>query len=386
MDPRSSHTLFSRGSTPPPSNVSVLDSLSDEGPPPPQIRPDSQEVTQHQPQPSAVHDIDALLRGLNPQPSSATSSNIPLPPDTSISSQMSATESTTDKQNALLHGLMNPSSASSTFSSQSTTEQMQNQSPPADVPTGKQLLEQLMAGCVISNTMAVIFWIISTHFYRESQSIYTHGNPYGVKGSTVDLAQSPYASSDTLSNPQWPQIAQPQPSPPSPTRKSMFDFVSPFDALTGATPQTGPAAARKKPVPPMNIQGSSSNEESSMSAEERRSRDAKRQSVENLLAEHSKGMPAISSPPKLQPMSHEAYMPNDPYAPVPPPQLDSRTKPSGPRNNDSPAGSPKARNRGAAMEVPLATPQSSQRGRDGSPTPRRRGGPKKITPPAYVLH
>ncbi|KIJ37730.1 hypothetical protein M422DRAFT_33619 [Sphaerobolus stellatus SS14] len=261
---------------------------------------------------------------------------------------------------------MHPSS--SNYSPQGPSEPtLRNPSPQGNNEmTGKQLLDQLMAG------------------QADSASVYSH-NTY--QGSTTDLAQSPYASSDTLSNPQWPSLAQPQPTPPSPTRKSMFDFVSPFDALNAAPPQSGPSASRKKPVPPIN-QGSSSNEESSSISEERRGRDAKHQSMENLLSEASKGFPPLPSPPQLTPMRQE-YMSNDPYGPAPPPPPELRPKPGGPRTNDSPHVSPKTRPRAANMDVNISssslhTPQSQggQRGRDSSPTPRRRGGPKKIVPPA----
>jgi hypothetical protein len=171
----------------------------------------------------------------------------------------------------------------------------------------------------------------------------------------------------------------------------MFDFVSPFDALAATVPPSGPTPSKKKPVPPINPpQPTSSNDESSISAEERRNRDAKRQSVETLLSEFPNPPPPLVSPPQQH---VEQYAPQDPYHPPvePRPLL---PKPSGPRT-ESPRGSPKTRQRGAVQEASagstsnLGTPQSQQptgnvrdRPRDGSPTPRsKRGqaqGPKKL--------
>ena len=201
MDPRASLSLFSRGATPPPKvNPSRSPEESQPLPPPPQHRPETQEVSHHQPQPSPVHDIDALLRGLSTNaqsPSSATQPPTQPPPqpssktqlpDTTSTNQTNLTESHTEKQNALLHNLMNPSGYSSqapqapqapqvpqapqapqapqssqasqttqatqtTQASQAQADQMQrvNPSPQGSVneSQGKQLLEQLMAGCVL---------------------------------------------------------------------------------------------------------------------------------------------------------------------------------------------------------------------------------------------
>ena len=166
MDPRASLNLFSRGATPPPPKVVVpahSPEKSPKLPPPPQHRPETQEVSHHQPQPSPVHDIDALLRGLSsnpPPPTSATqsssqssSSQTQQQSDTSSTTQTNPSESHADKQNALLHNLMNPSGYPSQAPPQAQSDQMQraNPSPQGSVndAQGKQLLEQLMAGSVL---------------------------------------------------------------------------------------------------------------------------------------------------------------------------------------------------------------------------------------------
>jgi len=420
MDPRANLNLFSRGATPP---LKVIPSRSPEEvqplPPPPQHRPETQEVSHHQPQPSPVHDIDALLRGLsnNAQPSSTaaqqpaqTSPKNQLP-DTSSTTQTTPAESHTDKQNALLHNLMNPSAYSSqapqaqqpqqtqqaqqaqqvqqTQQTQSDQMQRANPSPQGSVneSQGKQLLEQLMAGSSQAETRPAFS---SHHTYSQQPP------------TSTEIERSAYLPAVQASEPRSPQQQWTQPhqsqAPPSPPRKSIFDFVSPFDALT-AVPPSGPSPSRKKPVPPMNPnppQPSSSNDESSFSAEDRRNRDAKRQSVENLLSEYSTPTQPLSSPPQQHATSHEQYAPQDPYHPP----VETRPllpKPSGPRT-ESPRGSPKTRHRGAAQEpiapAPsnLGTPQGQSLGsvrdrpRDGSPTPRSKRGqapaPKNQGPPS----
>ncbi|KAF8527056.1 hypothetical protein JB92DRAFT_2699369 [Gautieria morchelliformis] len=398
MDPRASLSLFSRGATPPPK---VIPNRSPEEvqplPPPPQHRPETQEVSHHQPQPSPVHDIDALLRGLssNTQPPPSTtqpsvqSSSQTQHSDTSSTTQTNPTDSHTDKQNALLHNLMNPSGYSSP-PTQPQSDQMQRANPsPQGGPNdsqGKQLLEQLMAGGQPEGRPP-----FSSHIsYSQPPPTSTE-----IERTPYPLAQ---ASEPRSPQQQWTQAHQPQ-APPSPPRKSMFDFVSPFDALAASAP-SGPSPSRKKPVPPMNPippQPSSSNDESSISVEERRNRDAKRQSVENLLSEFPNPAQSISSPPQQHAVPQEQYAPQEPYHPP----LDARSllgKPSGPRT-ESPRGSPKTRHRGAAQEPTaappsnLGTPQGQQqpgnirdRPRDVSPTSRSKRGqapaPKKLAPPS----
>ena len=417
MDPRASLSLFSRGATPPP-KVAAPSHSPEEGPqlpPPPQHRPETQEVSHHQPQPSPVHDIDALLRGLSsnaPPPSSAPQPPAPQPSsqtqhsDTSATTQTNPSESHADKQNALLHNLMNPSGYSSQ-APQTQSDQMQraNPSPQGSVneAQGKQLLEQLMAGFVFQSFSTSNTDICNRSSQTDIRSPFSSHISYSQQPpSSSELDRSSYQASAQASESrspqqQWTQQHQQQPqqqqAPPSPVRKSMFDFVSPFDALASAPP-AGPSPSKKKPVPPINPpQPSSSNDESSISAEERRNRDAKRQSVENLLSEFNPTQP-LSSPPQQHTVAQDQYAPQDTHHP-PVEVRPLLPKPSGPRT-ESPRGSPKTRQRGAAQEQTVApssslgTPQSQatanvrDRPRDGSPTPRsKRGqapGPKKLAP------
>ncbi|KAF8522117.1 hypothetical protein BU17DRAFT_87217 [Hysterangium stoloniferum] len=382
QDSRTAHTVFSRGSTPPSSSLVAHNPSTEEGPllpPPPQHRAETQEVTHHQPQPSAVHDIDELLRGLSnpPRPPSANSTQVHLPETSATAPATGPPESQQDKQNALLHNLINPTAYSPQAQSQPDQMQRPNASPQSvNNESGKQLLEKLFTGQV------------------DNRQHYPIQHPYNQQqvSCSSELEHSPYTtsiqSSDALPAQQWQQMKQP--SPPSPTRKSMFDFVSPFDAL-GPAPsqsQTGPSASKKKPVPPINPTGSSSNDESSISAEERRNRDAKRQSVENLLAEHTK-----SYPPMQQ---QEVYSSVDPYAHGQPAEpRNPLPKPAGPRK-ESPRSSPMTRQRPVATDSNLLSnigPSQTQtvglardrdRPRDASPVLRskRAGGPKKMSPPS----
>lgn len=180
----------------------------------------------------------------------------------------------------------------------------------------------------------------------------------------------------------------------------MFEFVSPFDALAmepsvpqaPAAPPVTSAASKKKPVPALNASASPS-DESGLSAEERRNRDIKRQSVENLLGEQTRNLPPISqTQSSSQPL--DSYTLPETFA-SPPVEQQARAlppKPSGPRN-DSPKTSPRARNRQAVVDPnapppnTLATVQQSNRQRDGSPAPRRRApGGKKAPSPTLVRY
>ncbi|KAJ7239304.1 hypothetical protein C8J57DRAFT_1565230 [Mycena rebaudengoi] len=77
---------------------------------------------------------------------------------------------------------------------------------------------------------------------------------------------------------------QAQQQPPSP-RTSMFDFVSPFDALSG----TSTGSVKQKPVPAQPSVSSGTEESSSWT---NLSSDPKRQTVNNLLEHLTRGYPA----------------------------------------------------------------------------------------------
>lgn len=104
-----------------------------------------------------------------------------------------------------------------------------------------------------------------------------------------------------------PPPPQPQQvQPPSP-RRSMFEFTSPFDHLSGTSNLdhfSKPLNATKKkpvPTPPSNMP--SSGEEAAWSPP---GVDSKRQSVDNLLETLTRGQPLVSQLP--QPPAYESYL------------------------------------------------------------------------------
>ncbi|KAG6817085.1 hypothetical protein H0H87_012853 [Tephrocybe sp. NHM501043] len=141
---------------------------------------------------------------------------------------------------------------------------------------------------------------------------------------------------------QLPQQPSPQQQTPSP-RKSMFEFVSPFDHLSNST-----TSVKKKPVPTQPQSVSSGNEDSgSWTAVS----DPKRQSVENLLSRgqlpppptnyepfdfsHGDNMSSRVPPPPLPPKPVAARAPS-PQPRASPPKTHAQRSQG--RNAESPAG------------------------------------------------
>lgn len=180
---------------------------------------------------------------------------------------------------------------------------------------------------------------------------------------------------------QQQQQQQLQEQPPSPTRKSMFDFISPFDALASS----GASPAKKKPVPQSQLpqtEVSSGNEDSWTSAS--LSSDPKRKSVENLMEQLTRGQgphqPQASSPPYDRYLAGDDFSQSELIQPraAPPPPLPPR-----PSHITSPRASPpklqaQAQHRPPprSVESPVG-PQASvpgRRDRESSPIPGQRGG------------
>ncbi|KAJ7261361.1 hypothetical protein B0H12DRAFT_1106443 [Mycena haematopus] len=187
-------------------------------------------------------------------------------------------------------------------------------------------------------------------------------------------------SPDIPQRTQMPPTQQQQPQqqqPPSP-RKSMFDFVSPFDALSN----TATGSIKKKPVP-VQPSVSSSTEESGWT----NLSDPKRQSVDNLLEHLTRGTASqISGPP-----AYESYLGNRdsdysqaessraPPPPLPPKPVPNRT--ASPRA--SPPKTQAQRVPGRLVDSPAsqhANPQGTGTGnnrRDKESSPGPRGGFRK---------
>jgi hypothetical protein len=122
-----------------------------------------------------------------------------------------------------------------------------------------------------------------------------------------ELSREAPQQSQPIAPPQQPQQQQQQ--PPSP-RKSLFDFVSPFDALANTTT----SIPKKKPVPAGPASASSTNEDSWTSASlASLSNDPKRKSVENLMDQLTRPQPP---PYSGQPPSPTYYSTTDEYSQV----------------------------------------------------------------------
>lgn len=166
--------------------------------------------------------------------------------------------------------------------------------------------------------------------------------PYGPPEQPVQTSPRVPDSAAPLQSQQQQQQPSPPPAqqqrPPSP-RRSMFDFISPFDHLSSAT-----SSVRKKPVP-QSSNVSSGTDDSSWTTVP----DPKRQSVENLLENISRGqLPQPPVQPSVQaPVSaYESYLGGNDYsqgeqvssrAPLPP--IPTTTK-SVPNRTASPRASP----------------------------------------------
>jgi len=174
-------------------------------------------------------------------------------------------------------------------------------------------------------------------------------------------------------------IAQPpQPQQPPSPRKSLFDFVSPFDALANTAPVPKP-----KPVPAGPASASSTNEDSWTSASlVSLSNDPKHKSVENLMDQLTRSQPTYTSG---QPPSPTYYSTTDEYSQVEstPQVLQPRTMPpplppkpgrapSPPKPERSSPPKPAAQQPRRPVESPLgqAPMPPMRREKEGSPGPR----------------
>ena len=207
--------------------------------------------------------------------------------------------------------------------------------------------------------------------------------------------------------------------PPSPGRRSMFDFVSPFDALNSPSSQQ----SKRKPVPPQNTSSTvSGTEDSSWTAIS--SMDPKRKSVENLIDQLTRGQGPLTSQPQASPSTQfDPYVQSEELTPQTEQSRASRPLPPHPtqlgpgsaaresppkglppqqpqvqqqrqqarRSVDSPIGPPAANQAQYAM----AQQRENQRGKEGSPLPSgarllsmetraKPPAPKGKTSPRYV--
>lgn len=220
----------------------------------------------------------------------------------------------------------------------------------------------------------------SVNHHLASPATTTKDQQGGSSGKVKKKDQQQQQQQKQQQQQQQSQHQQPQQQPqqqqqpqsqqtPSP-RKSMFDFVSPFDHLS---------TIKKKPVPPQSLSVSSGNEDSgSWTAVS----DPKRQSVENLLDHLSRGQTLPVQPPPPPPATYDAFdfsQADNLSARVPPPPLPP--KPAANRQG-SPRASPPPksyvqRSQGRGVESPASqhsgpasNPSGNRRDKESSPVPR----------------
>ncbi|KAI0079997.1 hypothetical protein K474DRAFT_440600 [Panus rudis PR-1116 ss-1] len=428
MDPISSRdaNLFSRGPSPPPQQQQHFQAAISQLPDP-HVSPQS---THRDIPPQSNSHIDSLFHNLgatqpaqtSPQPSNAGSVHYSGPQDApasgpatpasigagSIASTGSGhVNSNAERQNALLTllgSVSGPQPNVQNIPQQAQVPPQQIPTPPGSAPRsgptnnesqGKLLLEQLMSGTQkynhnpepqVANYPPMPYsgpsHPASDPHPQPEQSDY-HGDGGSFNGSQ-DLSRD---LAPTAAPQQQPQQQQ---RPPSPARRSMFDFVSPFDALTGSAS----TQAKRKPVPSASQQApaASSGDEPTSWNPALAPVDPKRKSVENLMDQITRGqapLPTSASNPMLVPVN-DPYTPTDePGHPEPAPPRASRPLPPQPApTGSSPRSSPpkqptnqRGQRRGAA-DSPIGQPAEVQynngrRDRESSPVPsnlaRRRG-------------
>lgn len=154
------------------------------------------------------------------------------------------------------------------------------------------------------------------------------------------------------------QQQQQQQRPPSPRKSSMFDFVSPFDALSSS------GSIKKKPVPQQPSTFSSGNEDSGSWTAVSTS-DPKRQSVDNLL-EHLTRQP------------YEAYVNSGDYSQseqqqqprAPPPPIPPKPSVASPRSSPPKTQAVRAVNTNRFVDPPQGPSGNGRRDKESSPGPR----------------
>ncbi|KAG1749037.1 uncharacterized protein EDB91DRAFT_1112153 [Suillus paluster] len=405
MDSRQSNLhdkLFSRGSaTPPPSS---------------QPFPITQSTSSTTTTPPTTTHLDSLFQSITtqqiPHGNSAPATPSMIADDDASTHSAPVSTTPADRQSALL-SLLYPAATSLTATrplqpSSGPIMPQQVPSPPASSirsgqspsntseAQGKILLEQLMGTAPRSNfsepapaPISTLPPMSSPQFqssmgdkFQPSQS--SMADKYHLNEGSY-MPQEPPRDSPQHNQPvPQPQQPQQQPQQPPSPRKSMFDFVSPFDALASTS------AVKKKPVPAGPASASSTNEDSWTSASLGSLNDPKRKSVENLMDQLTRSQQSYPSGQTSSP-TYDPYSTTDEYSQVesqPTPQqqpLHPRTMPPPPplppkpgRSASPPRGSPpkpaaqQPRPHPRPVESPLgqAPMPPARREKDGSPGPR----------------
>ncbi|KAI8998769.1 hypothetical protein BD414DRAFT_476045 [Trametes punicea] len=406
--------VFSRGPSPPPPAQHFQVPQAQQNDPHVSPAPSQREVVPN----TAQSHLDSLLHGLNsasashvsPQPSVASASIYHGPPEPahsgpatpasgnagSVSSNVSGPgNQSSDRQNALLSllgAVASPSSNPQSMLPMGPPAPQQIPTPPGSAPRagmsnsesqGKLLLEQLMSGAPKFAQQEPPQPGPVPHPSSGPSPPYvplppeqSHSDEYAIP------PESTYSHERETSGMHAPPPAA-EPRAPSPARRSMFDFVSPFDALASTN-----TSAKRKPPPPAQ----SSDEPSPWS---QLSVDPKRKSVENLMDQITRGQApqSASSQPPVAP--YDLYNPvaAEEHTPQPDSSQTRASRPLPPQPVH-PTGSPRAsppkqvsqavRQQRRAADSPVGPSGASQgpfgnnynRDKEGSPLPQRGAGPE----------
>lgn len=191
--------------------------------------------------------------------------------------------------------------------------------------------------------------------------------------SPQQIPVMPLQSQQQQQQEQVPQQSSQQQTP-SP-RKSMFEFISPFDHLSAST-----SSIKKKPVPQASGIAGINEDVGSWTAP-----DPKRQSVENLLEHLTRGQ--LPPQPQSLPMTYEAFDFSQPETRAPPPPLPPKpvaTRAASPPPRSSPPKSHTQRIQGRVTESPASQAGGgpglqqggTRREKEGSPITRGNGRSK----------
>lgn len=192
--------------------------------------------------------------------------------------------------------------------------------------------------------------------------------PYGPY--PPESYQSPYSQGQDPSRDMGLQQQQPQSqphSPPSPSRKSIFDFVSPFDALAN----TNTGSLKKKPVPEPGPEA----DDGWLASVN----DPKRKSMENLMDQLTRSQAPPHAPSQQQ---LDSYSPDPNMAANMPPTEPMRgqtymkqTMPGSPRGSPPRAYGPQThQTQPRSRESPLGAMQQVYGGKGRSEASPVRGG------------
>lgn len=193
--------------------------------------------------------------------------------------------------------------------------------------------------------------------------------PYMAESFQSPYAQGQETPRDMSSLHQQPQIPQPQSqSPPSPSRKSMFDFVSPFDALAN----TNAGSIKRKAVPEPTPEAVDDGWLASVN-------DPKRKSMENLMDQLTRSQ--VPAHPTTQQQQIDSYSP-EPVMIMPSvdpmrgqPYLTKQSMPGSPRGSPPRVYGPQAQPR--TRDSPLGAMQHAYVTKARSEASPVRGGWKQ---------